>query len=489
MHRLLRHALIVTALLVSPAFAKNAPESKTFAAVDERFFRVELGGQRVGTLHTQRIEGEDRVMSRERMSMTLGRSGTQLTISSDQRQEETREGRPVSFASRTDAAGSVSEWEGRIDKDGSLRINVRRGNAPRIDRMPWPRNALLSEGLRLTQMKHGFAAGARYRMTAFDIDGLQAYDIDVEVGKAVNMNVNNRKERLIPVQQILHFPRGTTESTSWVRKDGTLRRSQLSVMGLELTMTACDRACDQDRVDDTDVLAATLAPAPRPLTLPERHQPLELLLEADGSASASIDTLGDVPGQQLRHDAEPGRFRLRIDPVGSGGQSPGPDDLRATRWLQSDDPKLLDFARSHSQGKDGAASIMAALERAVREHISNKSLRVGYASASETLHSREGDCTEHALLLAALARASGIPARVATGLVYTDRYGEQRDVFIPHAWVQAWVDGQWRGYDAALNGMDSGHLAIAVGDGDPYRYYQGMSVLGNLKIIEAGAAQ
>ncbi len=131
---------------------------------------------------------------------------------------------------------------------------------------------------------------------------------------------------------------------------------------------------------------------------------------------------------------------------------------------------------------------MSALERAVRSHVSNKSLRVGYASASETLHSREGDCTEHALLLAALARASGIPARVATGLVYTDQNAGQRDVFIPHAWVQAWVDGQWRGYDAALNGMDSGHLAIGVGDGDPYRYYQGMSVLGNLKIIDAGAA-
>ena len=54
--------------------------------------------------------------------------------------------------------------------------------------------------------------------------------------------------------------------------------------------------------------------------------------------------------------------------------------------------------------------------------------------------------------------------------------------------MQAWVDGKWRGYDAALNGMDSGHLAIGVGDGDPYRYYQGMSVLGNLKIVDAGSA-
>lgn len=353
--------------------------------------------------------------------------------------------------------------------------------------MPWPSGALLSEGLRLAQARHGFAAGTTYQLKAFDMDGLQPYSIDVVVRKAVELDINGHREKLIPVEQTLHFPRGTTSSTSWVRRDGTLRRSLLPIMGLELTMTACDRACDQDALEETDVLAATLTRAPRPLTLPERHQPLELLLEAKGAATDALGTLGEVPGQQIRPDGDSGRYRLRIDPTGDTGTAPGPDDLRATRWLQSDDPAIQRFARESSAGKQNAAGIMLALERAVRVHISNKSLRVGYASASETLHSREGDCTEHALLLAALARASGIPARVATGLVYTDRYAGQRDVFIPHAWVQAWVDGRWRGYDAALNGIDSGHLAIGVGDGDPYRYYQGMSVLGNLTILEAGA--
>ena len=106
----------------------------------------------------------------------------------------------------------------------------------------------------------------------------------------------------------------------------------------------------------------------------------------------------------------------------------------------------------------------------------------------DTLASQEGDCTEHAVLLAALARASGIPARVATGLVYADSYAGRRDVFIPHAWVQAWVDGRWRGYDAALNGFDSGHLGFNVGDGDPYRYYQGMALLGRLRIVDVVAS-
>ena len=49
-------------------------------------------------------------------------------------------------------------------------------------------------------------------------------------------------------------------------------------------------------------------------------------------------------------------------------------------------------------------------------------------NALETLRNRVGDCNEHAVLLAALARAAGIPAQVEAGLVY------QKGRFYYHAW-------------------------------------------------------
>ncbi len=36
---------------------------------------------------------------------------------------------------------------------------------------------------------------------------------------------------------------------------------------------------------------------------------------------------------------------------------------------------------------------------------------------------------------------------------------------------------------AALNGFDSGHIALAVGDGDPVRYFAGVALLGRLQIV------
>ena len=59
-----------------------------------------------------------------------------------------------------------------------------------------------------------------------------------------------------------------------------------------------------------------------------------------------------------------------------------------------------------------------------------------------------GDCTEHAVLLTALARANGIPARVVFGmlLIETDdavhAYG--------HAWTEVHAEGRWQVLDATL---------------------------------------
>merc|ERR1719261_959477 len=59
----------------------------------------------------------------------------------------------------------------------------------------------------------------------------------------------------------------------------------------------------------------------------------------------------------------------------------------------------------------------------VHSHIQDKHLSTAYASASETARTGSGDCTEHAVLLAALLKARGIPSRVCHGLVYVEQGG------------------------------------------------------------------
>jgi transglutaminase-like putative cysteine protease len=111
------------------------------------------------------------------------------------------------------------------------------------------------------------------------------------------------------------------------------------------------------------------------------------------------------------------------------------------------------------------------LRRFVYRYITNKSMNVAYASASETARTREGDCTEHAVLLATLLRADHIPARVVGGLIYADEFAGGQHIFGYHMWAQALLelDGakRWVDLDGAISptiAFDATHIAVATSD-------------------------
>jgi len=139
---------------------------------------------------------------------------------------------------------------------------------------------------------------------------------------------------------------------------------------------------------------------------------------------------------------------------------------RPNAWMQSDHPRLQAIAMPVAR--------MQVSETRKMEMLLSRALplipRVDYAghfSALEAIERRAGDCTESAVLLAALGRAAGIPTRVVSGLTYSRMpiLGTS-NAFMPHSWVVAYVDGRWKSFDLALERFDSTHIALTVGDGD-----------------------
>jgi hypothetical protein len=143
------------------------------------------------------------------------------------------------------------------------------------------------------------------------------------------------------------------------------------------------------------------------------------------------------------------------------------DALRPTAWLQSDRPELRGIAAPVArQGRLSETRRMELLLERARPYLGRLEFG-GHHSALETIRRRAGDCTEAAVLLAALGRAAGIPTRVANGLVYSrERYHGISNAFLPHSWTLAYVDGAWRSFDLALETFDATHIALTVGDGD-----------------------
>ena len=138
----------------------------------------------------------------------------------------------------------------------------------------------------------------------------------------------------------------------------------------------------------------------------------------------------------------------------------------ASAWIESDDPLFRRLAGNVPKTGSGAAR-MAALGTIARNRMQGIDYE-GHISALAAWRRGSGDCTEDAVVLAALARAAGIPARVASGLVYSrSRYHGAANAFLPHSWVVAWTDGRWRSYDISLSAFDASHIALSLGDGEP----------------------
>ena len=148
-----------------------------------------------------------------------------------------------------------------------------------------------------------------------------------------------------------------------------------------------------------------------------------------------------------------------IPPVGSRPVKTEDRYLAPTRFLQSRDPAVVDHAERAAAGEVDPSRIATRMEKYVFEKLTKKNFSTAMASAAEVAKRMEGDCTEHAVLLAAMLRTKNVPSRIATGLVYVER----RNAFGGHMWTEVFLAGDWIPLDATLGkgGIGPAHLKMA----------------------------
>jgi transglutaminase-like putative cysteine protease len=150
----------------------------------------------------------------------------------------------------------------------------------------------------------------------------------------------------------------------------------------------------------------------------------------------------------------------RLKPTDArGDDTAGPDFLKSTQYLECEDPEVRAHADKAGGDLKDPVEIALAMEKYVHTEMKDKNFATGLATASEVARKMEGDCTEHAVLLAAMLRAKEVPSRVAIGMVYADKLS----AFAGHMWTEALLNGVWVPLDATLGrgGIGAAHIKVS----------------------------
>jgi transglutaminase-like putative cysteine protease len=191
-----------------------------------------------------------------------------------------------------------------------------------------------------------------------------------------------------------------------------------------------------------------LAGLPRSFRRPDLRQGF-----ADGPGGSTLLTVR----ARLPAAVDPARDTPRSTP------SPDPELVEASPTVDSDAPAVATLAR------DTAGDVKGRYAAALRlSELVNRRLEKAYGAsndrASDVLVAGKGDCTEHSVLLVALARALEIPSRQVHGLVYA-RYADGKDALYWHAWVEVLSAGEWIPIDPTFGQpvADATHVALGTG--------------------------
>ncbi|MHC4180203.1 MAG: transglutaminase-like domain-containing protein, partial [Planctomycetota bacterium] len=258
---------------------------------------------------------------------------------------------------------------------------------------------------------------------------------------------------LLRIDTTTRFSGGVELSVAvWCDRQGESLKTRTDAIQLETVRATKALALETKDLAEIDLGWDATVTVDRRLESPHSTKQIRYRVQLDGADPAKVFVSG--PSQRVKstgpHTAELTVYALR--PGQTGGNPEAPDDppsdehQEPNNMIQSDYPKIVAMARKAAGDRQDPWQVAQTLERYVGQHISEVAFSEAFATAAEVAENPVGDCTEHAVLLAALARARGIPARAAMGLVYIQGKGS----FGYHMWTEVYVEGRWIPIDATL---------------------------------------
>lgn len=481
MHGILRF-LVVSGLLgislsagcAPPAAETKKPASPAAATATGGLSNREawdvfyIGNTRVGygstTVARQTRDGQPVLLVEGLNHLAVRREGQRTDQEIRYRSIETPDGRLLEFDSETLMGGSSVRTLGRVVGE-QLRMETTSQGKTTSTTLPWSNGFGGMYAMEESLLRAPMQPGQQREVSTFVAGINQVARVGLNARQWENVSILGVTQKLLRIDTAMRFPIGPPLTGAvWIDASGETIKTHSEVMNLDSYRVSKAVALDE-RDASFDMTADLTIRLERPAQGAHSAAAARYRVTLDnGDPSAAFV---NCPGQHVKsqggHVAEITVFGLRPDrpvPADSAAEQPADaDDLQPNNFIQSDDKRVVAMAAEAAGSETDPWKVAQALENCVHRIITKKDFSQAFATAAEVAQSREGDCTEHAVLLAALARARGIPARVAIGLVWI----ESRRAFGYHMWTEVYVQSRWIALDATLaqGGIGGGHLKLA----------------------------
>jgi Transglutaminase-like superfamily len=416
-------------------------------------------GEKIGFTVSQTIAEDSGFVLEEdgRLQMAMLGATTSATIRTTAHVDKTFALHAFEFS--LDPGTGPIEVRGRIDgRRLSLDVKTASGTRSEVRELDEPPALSLNISRRLAN--GGLVAGAKHQWTVFDPATLRNSKVNIEVGR--RELVRGAGTAPLPAFRVETEFSGL-KTSSWITDTGEVVREE-SPLGLITVRESAERAraAAVSRGMQVDMLQAA-AVAPRLRTPIAEPRDVRLMRIRLGGVDVSPLEL-DGGAQRLTGDVLELRDPRSLTPGAADPDLAGA--LASETFIESDAPEIIAEAGKAVNGVAGARERAERLTRYVNALLEKKPT-VSLPSAREVLRTRVGDCNEHTVLYVAMARALGIPARIAVGLVYI------HGAFYYHAWPEVYISegpgaqgsGLWLPVDPTLNQFpaDATHLRVARG--------------------------
>ena len=464
------------------------------ASAEESWDAIYIANHKVGYQHTtvkplpQKSKNRDLLNVQVNQVTTLRRNNDTLKMQLRLGTIETTDGEVLRLDFRTSASDQEQRNSGDI-VDGKFTMTFEAGGRRIVQVIDWPADVRGPYAVEQSVARKPMAPGETRSLKTFlpvinEVCGLAltagAWEpVTLPAGKTLSL-----------LKVATHVtgpdgkPRTDYDQDFWFDTAGqVIKTYSPSLGGFEMyrTTESGARAPDSSKYN---LIAETLLKIPREIPRPEQTR------EATYRITATLkgedpSTVFPVDRRQAVRKDSPTVATLTVRTAGpdAGAEGTGTADeqyLRANPLINSEDPRTVRLMKEAVGTETRPWQRAVAIQHWVATNLKDKNYKTGFATSTEVASNLEGDCTEHSVLTAAMCRAAGIPARVATGLLYVKSLGG----FGGHMWTEVFVNRRWVAIDATFDQgeVDAVHLKLSDSSLDGVNPYDAL-----LPILRVGS--